>query len=250
MKGTIGTTRHKEEDLGEMPFFGHLDELRKVLVQSAYAFCGLMMISWFFSGQILDFITKPLPVQSLYFLNPTEAFMVRVRISLVAGIMLAFPFILYRVWAFVSPGLFARERKKILPFLVASSALFYTGVLFCFFILVPIVLKFFLDYGTARLNPLISVDSYFSFVARLTFAFGIVFQLPVIVLVLSLLGIVKPRWLLRQWRYGILGIFVASAILTPPDAISMMAMALPVLVLYAASVIIAFVAVGRKSSDE
>jgi sec-independent protein translocase protein TatC len=164
--------------------------------------------------------------------------------------MLAFPFILYRVWAFVSPGLFARERKKILPFLVASSALFYTGVLFCFFILVPIVLKFFLDYGTARLNPLISVDSYFSFVARLTFAFGIVFQLPVIVLVLSLLGIVKPRWLLRQWRYGILGIFVASAILTPPDAISMMAMALPVLVLYAASVIIAFVAVGRKSSDE
>jgi sec-independent protein translocase protein TatC len=250
MRGTIGTTRDKDEDLREMSFFGHLDELRRVLVQSSVAFAGAMVVCWFFSGRLLDFLTQPLPVESLYFTNPTEAFMVRVRISLVAGLMLAFPFILFRVWAFVAPGLFQRERKKILPFVVTSSILFYGGVVFCFFILIPIVLEFLLSYGTPRLNPLISVESYFAFVARLSFAFGIVFQLPVIVLLLSGLGIVTPHWLLRQWRVGVLAIFIASAILTPPDAVSMVAMALPVLALYAASIIVALITVRRKRAGE
>jgi sec-independent protein translocase protein TatC len=115
--------------------------------------------------------------------------------------------------------------------------------------LIPIVLEFLLAYGTPYLNPLISVNSYFAFVARLCFAFGVVFQLPVVVLLLSILGIVTPQWLLRQWRYGVLVVFVGSAVLTPPDAVSMVAMALPVILLYLASVLVAFVVSRRKGKE-
>ncbi len=245
---TIDEAPNREKDeFKEMSFIDHLDELRKVLVQSSIAFAILMVVSWFFSGRILDMLIRPLAVESLYFQSPTEAFLVRVRISLVLGLMGAFPFILFRVWAFVSPALFAHERNRVLPFVLASSALFYAGVTFCYVVLIPVVLRFLLGYGTAYLNPLISVNSYFAFVARLCFAFGVVFQLPVVVLLLSILGIVTPRWLLKQWRHGILVVFVGAAVLTPPDAVSMLAMALPVLLLYAVSVILAFLVVRRKA---
>jgi sec-independent protein translocase protein TatC len=243
------TPKRRKDDPKEMSFLDHLDELRTVLIQSAAAFAILMVISWFFSGRILDLLVRPLPVESLYFQSPTEAFVVRVRISLAAGLMAAFPFILFRVWAFVSPALFSHERKRILPFALASSTLFYAGVAFCYLVLIPIVLEFLLAYGTPYLNPLISVNSYFAFVARLCFAFGVVFQLPVVVLLLSILGIVTPQWLLRQWRYGVLVVFVGSAVLTPPDAVSMVAMALPVILLYLASVLVAFVVLRRKGKE-
>jgi sec-independent protein translocase protein TatC len=239
----------RKDDPKEMSFIEHLDELRKVLVQSVLVFTGFMVVCWFLSGRILDILVRPIPVDTLYFQAPTEAFMVRVNISLVVGFMASFPFILFRVWAFVSPALFAHERKKVLPFIVASSSLFYTGVVFCYLMLIPIVLRFLLSYGTKYVNPLISVNLYFGFVARLCFAFGIVFQLPIVVLLLTIIGIVTPQWLLRQWRYAIVFIFVASAVLTPPDALSMIAMALPVLALYAASVVIAFVVVRRKPRE-
>ena len=251
MRGTIGTLKQEADNLREMSFLDHLGELRKVLVQSCVVFAVLMVVCWFFSARILDVLIQPLPVKSLYFNSPMEAFMVRVNISLAAGFMLAFPFILFRVWAFISPALFAYERKKIFPFVVASSALFYAGVLFCYIVLMPMALEVLLSFGTARVNPLISVNSYFGFVARMCFAFGLVFQLPVAVLILSVLGIVTPRWLLRQWRNGVVVILVASAVLTPTqDALSMMAMAIPVMVLYAASILIAFIVVRKKTPDE
>lgn len=246
MSAIDDTSQRRKDNAKEMSFLDHLDELRSVLIQSVSVFTVLMIISWFFSGRILDFLVAPLPLDSVYFQSPTEAFAVRVRISVAVGLMVAFPFILFRVWAFVSPALFSHERRRVLPFAVASSVLFYAGVAFCYLILIPIVLEFLLAYGTPYLNPLISVSAYFAFVARLCFAFGVVFQLPVVVLLLSLLGIVTPRWLLRQWRYGVLIVFVGSAVLTPPDVVSMIAMALPVLLLYLASILIAFIVVRRK----
>lgn len=233
-----------------MSFLDHLDDLRKVIVHSAAAFLLAMVVCWFFSGRLLEFLIRPLPVESLVFTDPIEAFMVRVRVSVAMALMISFPIILFRVWAFVAPGLFAHERKKILPFVVGSSALFYAGVVFCYLVLIPIVLDFLLGFRTPRLNPMISVDSYLSFVARLCIAFGAVFQLPIVVLVLSLLGIVTPFWLLRQWRYGVVGIAIAAAVFTPPDVISMIAMGVPLLVLYAASVALAFVVVRKKTPRE
>ncbi len=233
-----------------MSFLDHLEELRSTIIQSFLAFFVLSVVCWFFSGKIIDIFIEKLPVDSLYFTTPIEAFMVRLKVSFVLGLMLAFPFILYKVWAFISPGLFASEKSRIIPFLLTSSVLFYAGVLFCYMILIPIVLHFLLKFGTPYLNPLLSVSSSFGFVARLCFTFGVVFQLPIIVLILSLLGIVTPQFLLRQWRYGIIIIFLGSAILTPPDAVSQVMMAGPIIFLYLASILIALIVVRRKGKEE
>lgn len=250
MKTLTDTRQDNTESLKEMPFLRHLDDLRKVLIHSLIVIALLIAICWFFSKGILNLLIRDLPVDSLYFLTPIEAFMVRVKISSVVGLMLAFPFILFKIWAFVTPGLFLHERKRLYPFIITGSTLFYSGVAFCYLILIPLVLRFLLSFGTEYLNPLISVSSYFSFVSRLCFTFGIVFQLPIVVLLLSMLGIVTPGMLLRHWRYGVLVIFVGSAILTPPDAISLVFMALPILLLYIGSILVAYVVVRRRRQSD
>jgi len=234
--------------LKEMSFLDHLGDLRMVIIHSFVVFFVLSVICWFFSGRILDLLIADLPVESLYFLSPIEAFMVRVKISFVLGLMAAFPFILFKVWAFVSPGLFSHERRRIYPLVLSSSILFYVGVAFCYVVLIPTVMGFLLSFGTEFVNPLISVVAYFAFVARLCFAFGVVFQVPIIVLLLSMLGIVTPGWLLRQWRYGVLIVFLGAAVLTPPDAVSLLMMAVPVLALYLASILVAYVVVRKKKT--
>lgn len=220
-----------------------------MLIHSAIAIVGLSIVCWFFSGRILDLLIADLPVDSLYFSTPIEAFMVRMKISFVVGAMLAFPFVLFKVWSFVTPGLFQHERTRIYPLVFSGSALFYIGVIFCYVILIPTVLKFLLSFGTEHVNPLLSVHSYFAFVARLCFTFGIVFQIPILVLLASMIGIVTPGWLLKQWRYGVVIVFVGAAVLTPPDVVSLLIMALPVLALYIASILIAYVVVRKKKSD-
>ncbi|NIM18884.1 MAG: twin-arginine translocase subunit TatC [Candidatus Latescibacteria bacterium] len=250
MKPRLEESSITEDNLKEMSFLDHLEELRSTIIQSLVVFFVLSVLCWFFSGKILDILINDLPVESLYFHSPLEAFMVRLKVSFVLGFMLAFPFVLSKIWAFISPGLFTSERKKVFPFILSSSALFYAGVLFCYLILIPIVLQFLLRFGTENINPLLSVQSSFTFVARLCFTFGIVFQLPIVVLVLSLLGIVTPQFLLRQWRYAIVAIFVAAAILTPPDAVSQVLMAGPIFILYMGSVAIAMIVVRKKKEDE
>ncbi|UCH83351.1 MAG: twin-arginine translocase subunit TatC [Candidatus Latescibacterota bacterium] len=243
-------TREKKDDFGEMSFLDHLGELRMVIIHSLVVFFALSVICWFFSGRILDLLIADLPVESLYFLSPIEAFMVRVKISFVLGLMAAFPFIMFKIWAFVSPGLFAHERRRIYPLVLSSSILFYVGVTFCYLVLIPTVMGFLLSFGTEFVNPLISVVAYFAFVARLCFAFGVVFQVPIVVLLMSMLGIVTPGWLLRQWRIGVLVVFLGAAVLTPPDAVSLLMMALPVLALYIASILVAYLVVRKKRKDE
>jgi len=234
------------ESLKEMSFLDHLDELRAVLIQSILAVVVVSVVCWFFSGSILEFLLRNLPLDSLYFHSPLEAFMTRLKISVILGIMIAFPFVLFKVWSFVSPGLFANERKKIYPLVVTSSALFYTGVIFCYVLLIPSVMRFLLSFGTEHLNPLLSVSSYFTFIARLCFAFGLVFQIPVVVFILSIAGLVSPRFLLKQWRYAVVLTFVVAAVLTPPDVISQVMMAVPIVVLYIGSVLVAYITVRKK----
>jgi sec-independent protein translocase protein TatC len=198
------------------------------------------------SGRIIDILIADLSVEQLIFYAPAEAFMARVKISLVLGLLIAYPFILFRVWSFVSPALFTKERKKVWPFIAAASVLFYVGVTFAYLILIPIALGFLIGFGTDHLTPMISVTAYFAFVARLCLVFGVVFQLPVIVFVLSMIGVVTPKFLLRQWRYAILIIFAGSAVLTPPDPVSQVLMALPIVLLYISSVLVAYVTIHRR----
>lgn len=239
-----------KELLREMSFLEHLDDLRGVLIRS---FAGLLVttiVAWFFSDRILDILVADLPVEHLNFFAPSEAFMVRLKLSLVVGAMTAFPFIFYQVWSFVAPALFDRERGRVLPLMVASSVLFYVGILFCYVVLIPVVLKFLLGFATEKLNPVLSVGAYFAMVARLCFTFGLVFQLPILVLALAAAGIVTPQMLLRSWRWAIVIIFVVAAVLTPPDPVSQVMMALPVVLLYIGSVLIAHIVVRRKEGKD
>ena len=246
----IKESARQKEILREMSFLEHLDDLRGVLIQSAIAFLLATIGCWFLSGRIIDLLIEDLVVEQLIFYAPAEAFMARVKISLVLGLLIAYPFILFRIWSFVSPALFARERAKVWPFIISASILFYVGVVFAYLILIPVALGFLVGFGTENLTPMISVTAYFSFVARLCLVFGLVFQLPVIVFVLSLIGVVTPKFLLRQWRYAVLIIFVAAAILTPPDPASQVLMALPIVLLYIGSVLVAYATIRKKEEQQ
>ncbi len=236
----------KEEKLNEMGFLDHLEELRSTLISVLAAWVGTSMVIWFLSRYILDFLLAGIPVESLYFHAPVEAFMVRLKLSFVTGFLASFPYILFRVWAFVSPGLFAKEKRAIIPLIVPASILFYIGAAFAYWILIPIVLNFLIKFGTDQLRPLISIDRYFEFVARLCFAFGLVFQLPLVIIFLTSIGLVSPRTLLKQWRWAVIIIFIAGAVLTPPDPASQLLMALPLVLLFLVSVLLSLVIEKRR----
>jgi sec-independent protein translocase protein TatC len=174
--------------------------------------------------------------------------MVRTKVAFVLGGMTAFPYIAYRLWRFVTPGLFAREKSRVGPIVAASAILFYAGVAFCYFVVAPTIVDFMLGYATERVQPMLSVSAYFNTVARLCLAFGLVFQLPIVILLLAFTGLVSPRSFLRQWRYAVVIIFVAAAIFTPPDPVSQVLMAVPLVVLYIGSALVATALVRRRDA--
>jgi sec-independent protein translocase protein TatC len=241
--------QEKSEALPEMNLFDHLEELRSVLISLIAVLIGSSLLLWFFSGRLMDFLLAGIPVDGIYFHAPAEAFMTRLKLSFIAGFLLSYPFILFRVWSFVSPGLFSREKKVILPLIILSTALFYVGVVFAYWIMIPVVLNFLLKFSTDLLSPLLSVGEYFSFVGKLSFAFGIVFQLPLVIIFLTATGFVSPGNLLRQWRWIIVIIFAVCALLTPPDPASQLLMALPLVLLFFISVAVSFLFARRREDD-
>ena len=224
-----------------MSFIEHLEEFRSVLISSLVAWIGLSIVIWFLSGHILDFLLKDIPVDSLYFHTPIGAFMIRLKLSFILGFLIAFPYVLFRVWEFVAPGLFQRERRFVFPLVFSATALFYIGVLFAYWILIPVVLGFLMRFGTDLLEPLLSVDKYFGFVARLCFAFGLVFQLPLVIVFLTSIELISAKTLLRKWRWAIVLIFITAAVLTPPDPTSQLLMALPLVLLFLVSAMLSLV---------
>jgi sec-independent protein translocase protein TatC len=240
----------EEEPLKEMGFLDHLDDLRSMLISVLVAWLGTSIVLWFFSGYVLDFLLAGIPVESLYFHAPVEAFMVRLKLSFISGFLISFPYVLFRVWSFISPGLFKSEKKVIVPLILPASVLFYTGAAFAYWIMIPVVLEFLIQFGTELLSPLISVDRYFEFIARLCFAFGIVFQLPLVIVSLTSLGVISPRALLRQWRWVILLIFITGAVLTPPDPASQLLMALPLVLLFLVSATLSLLIEKRRLGKE
>jgi len=245
-------TEKTEETEGEggQGFLDHLEDLRCTLIQTSLAGFAATIICWFFSSRLLDILVRPIKDQGVYFTAPNEAFMVRLKLSAAMGLFVVAPFIFFRLYMFIVPGLYQKEKKIVTPLLITTTLLFYTGVSFGFLVVIPQVITFLMSFGTAYLSPLIGIGAYFELVSRLVLAFGLVFQLPLVVLFLSVIGVVKPRTLLRTWRYAILAIFVASAFLTPPDVISQVMMAGPVLVLYWSSVLVALVVTRKQRKDD
>ena len=241
-----------EED--KKPFLEHLEELRQRLIRCLIAVGVAFVICYIFSKEIFALLTIPLREalpegSSMIFTNLPEAFFTYLKLSFFSGIFLAFPYILYQAWLFVAPGLYAHEKRYLLPFLVFATFFFVAGAAFGYFVVFPYGFRFFLGFSTDFIRPAPKVKEYLSFSLTLLLAFGVVFELPVFIFFLSRMGVVDHRMLARNRRYAILIIFIAAAIFTPPDVITQLMMAAPLLVLYELSVWVAKV-FGRKRPVE
>jgi len=237
----------------KLPLTAHLGELRKRLIYSFLAIGVGFAISYAFIKQIVEILIHPL-VQvlphgsSLVFTAVPEAFFTYFKAALLAGVFFSSPFILYQIWAFVSPGLYEREKKYVYPYLFVSSAFFLAGAVFCYFIVFPVIFRFFLSFASEEIRPLPAIKEYLTFTIKLLLAFGLLFQWPALILFLSRMGVVSAQVLSKNRKYAILAIFVAAAILTPPDLVSQLLLAGPLLAMYEGSIWMAKF-LGKKEEE-
>ena len=208
----------------------HLDELRSRILKSLAVFMLFTILLYSFSDALLFLLAKP--VGSLLIIEPAEAFVSYIKVALWGGFFFASPFILYQAWAFVVSGLREHEKKYLAFFLPVSFSLFCAGGAFGLFLIIPLGIRLLLSFGSEYMQPMITVSKYISFVGTLTLVFGLVFQLPIVLLFLTKAGIVSTLALRRKRKHAIVGIFILAAIITPPDVISQLSMALPLIVLY------------------
>jgi sec-independent protein translocase protein TatC len=235
-----------------LPFTAHLEELRKRLITCAIAVGVGFAAAYFFKEQLFHILVLPLKeaMQSgdtLIYTSLPEAFFTFLKTAFLAGLMLASPVLLYQFWMFVAPGLYDREKRLLLPIVVLSTFFFAGGALFGYFIVFPLGFKFFLSFATDTIRPLPSMKEYLGLASKMLLAFGLAFELPLVLTFMAKLGIVNVAFLKRQRKYAILLFFVFSAILTPPDVISQVLLALPMAVLYEISILGAKI-FGRKKA--
>jgi sec-independent protein translocase protein TatC len=227
-----------------MSFWDHLEELRKRIFHSLIGVGIGATAGFFISNRVLGLLTRNVP--RLVFLGPSEAFVVQLKVALVTGVMLAAPFIIYQFWRFVRPALAPREARSITLAVLVGTLFFAGGVAFAYFVVVPTAMKFLLSFETPKLQAMLSISQYVETVAAFILACGIVFQLPVVMFFLSKLGIVTPKLLMKNQRIAIVLVFVAAAILSPPDVVSQIMMAVPLFVLFELGVLASFLAKPRR----
>jgi len=234
----------------KLPFTSHIGEIRYRLIRVIIFFTILFVVCFSLSESILELLRYPIKDLDLVFISPTEVFFAHLKLSFFVSLALAVPFILYHVWEFISPGLKIVERRHTLPFVIFSTASFFCGALFAHFIILPIGLRFLLTYKASSLTPSVTLDYYLVFIARLILVFGIIFELPLIILFLTQIGVMKPEILTKNRKYGILIIFIIAAVLTPPDVITQILMAIPLLFLYEISIVVCRAAYRRKQKKQ
>jgi len=228
-----------------MTFLEHLDELRVRLMHSLGALVVGTIVCWGFHERIFHFLTQPLrnayPAVKFITTGPTEAFMMYMKMSFFVGIFLVAPYILYQVWAFIAPGLYAHEKAYAVPFIVAGSLFFLLGGGFGHYILFPTTFKFLYEFAGDDMQFLPKVDEYFEFYSWFLLGLGLVFQIPVIIFVLARIGIVTPGFLMRQFKFAVLVSFIVAAIVTPSaDVVNQTLLALPMMGLYLLGVLVAW----------
>jgi len=231
-----------------MPFLDHLEEFRQRLLKCIFAIMLFSVASYFFSKQIMKILLRPYPKEEkLIFLAPTEGFITYIKISVFVGIIISLPVIFYQLWKFVAPGLYKKERKYI-PMIVFFSTLFFlTGALFCYFIIIPYGLNFLLGFSTDQLEPNIQIKEYLKFVTLLIMVFGIIFELPLLSYFLTKMELITPEFMRSKRRYGIVAIFILAAVLTPPDIVTQLFLAGPLIILYEISIWVSKVVMLRKA---
>jgi len=231
---------------GKMSFLEHLDEFRRRLINSLIAVGVGMGISFFFISRIFEFIMVPLqrmlpPGGHLIATEPTEPFMLYLKIALLAGIVIASPAIMLQVWLFVAPGLYATEKKFAVPFILLTTIGFVLGAAFSHYIVFPLMWRYFASFQTDYMLFTPKIDAVFSLYVRMMIALGIVFEMPTVVFALARMGVVTARWLLRNLKYAVLLNFIIAAVITPsPDPFSQAMVAAPMCGLYLISIVIAW----------
>ncbi len=240
-----------EEAGAKMTFLEHLDELRKRLIVSVSAILVGVLISFAFVEKIYAFVMTPLyrllpKNSSLVYTEPTEAFILYVWMAFLAGIVLAVPVIVWQLWLFIAPGLYRKEKRLALPFIVLSSVGFLGGAAFTHYLLFPWMWTFFGSFATDKLTFLPRIEPVFSLYVKMLLGMGLVFQMPAIVYSLARMGLVTARFLIKSFKFAILGIFIAAAVITPSgDMLTQTLFALPMIGLYLISIVIAW-AFGKK----
>jgi sec-independent protein translocase protein TatC len=236
-------------------FLSHLIELRERLVRSLLAMALMCIPTLYFSAELYDVLAFPL-MQSLpqgsrmIATGVITPFLIPMKIAFMAAFILALPVILYQAWAFVAPGLYAHEKRLVLPLVVSSTLLFVAGMLFCYFIVFGKVFAFIAGFAPKSITVAPDIEAYFNFVLGMFLAFGLAFEVPVIVVVLVMAGLVTVEQL-REWRgYVVVAIFIVAAIVTPPDVVSQVALAVPMCLLYEVGIIFGSVITKRKAAAE
>jgi sec-independent protein translocase protein TatC len=245
----------EEEQLGrQMSFLEHLEELRQRLLRSVLSIFIAFGVCFYFSDDIYGYLARPLTdtLRSLHmsdklvYTNPTDPFNLYIKLSIVAGLFLASPFVLWQLWLFISPGLYRHEKRYVWPFVTLTSSLFISGGFFAFKMAFPAALKFLVQFGH-RFQPMISINEYWSLALTIIVGVGLVFELPVVILILSIFGIVTPRFLLRHIRYAVLvTAIVAAAIAPTPDWTTLFMFWIPMVGLYIVSIGLSWVVYLRK----
>ncbi len=246
-------------DDSKAPLIEHLIELRQRLLWSVAALTVAFLISIFFADEIFGILVQPLTDAfpagegKLIYTKLYEAFFVEIKVAMFAAFFLAFPIISNQLWAFVAPGLYAKEKKAFLPFLIATPLLFIAGASLAYFIVMPTAFKFFLGFegpvGGLQQEALPAMGDYLSLVMQFILAFGVCFQLPVLLLLLNRAGIVTRQQLKGIRRYMIVGAFAVAAILTPPDVVSQLMLGIPLILLYEVSLMIMWFTERKKSKE-
>ena len=238
---------------GKMSFLEHLDELRKRIIRALLSLCLGVAIAAFFIEDIYAFVMMPLramlrPGETMIYTYPTEAFMLYLRIALIAGLFIASPLIFWQVWLFVAPALYAKERRYAIPFVALSSIGVISGAAFSHFVAFPLMWRFFASFSNELVSFMPRIEDSFSLYMRMLLGMAAVFQMPALVFFMARMGVVTARWMTRQFKYAILVIFVVAAIITPSaDMASQMIVAFPMIGLYLLSIGIAWVFGPKKT---
>lgn len=251
------------EDDVEMGFFDHLGELRYRLIRSLYGLIPGVGVGWFFREELLGALIEPFRLAwvaigmegdpKLVFLNPIDPFVAYLKIALMVGVLVGGPWLFWQLWAFIAPGLYRKEKRLAIPFVLIATLFFVGGLSFGYFVVFPLAFEYFLEFavilpGGVTLEPTIAISEILTFEVRMLLAFGIVFELPVVISFMALAGIVNWKQLLRFSRWWVLIATVLSSLLTPPDVGSQLLMLGPLIFLWFVSVFLAWV-VGRKRVD-
>lgn len=244
-----------EDSSGKMSFLEHLDELRKRLIYVVYSLIAGCAVAFIFIGKVFDFIMKPMYLMlategtgaKLMYTAGPEPFMLHLKIGFLAGIFIASPLILWQVWKFIAPGLYSHEKKFAIPFVMMSTFFFVAGGLFAHYVAFPVTWNFFLGFGNDYMVFMPKIDEAFSLYTKLLLGMGAIFEMPTLVLFLARMGVVTARLLIKYFKYALLAIFIIAAILSPgTDIMSQLVMAVPMILLYGVSIIVAFIFQKRR----